>query len=76
MASDVAKLQSYIVDEISKEFDIKNTQTLSRWAGAMARAIDTYITTDVEVKIGQQVLGTDSIGGTVNGQTITPGDLF
>jgi hypothetical protein len=76
MASVPNKLQSYLVKEISEEFNIKNTDTLNRWAAAVSRAIHTYITTDVEVKIGQQVEGTDSFNGTTIGKTVTPGDLF
>ena len=76
MASVPSKLQAYIVKEISDEFNITNTQTLNRWAGAMARAVHTYITTDVEVKIRQQLEGVDSLSGPVVGQTVTPGDLF
>ena len=76
MASTPSKLQGYLVAEISKEFGITNKETLNRWAGAVAKALHTYITTDVEVKIGQQVEGTDSLSGKVVGKTVTPGDLF
>lgn len=76
MASDPSKLQGYLVKEISAEFGIKDTNTLNRWAKAVSLAIHTYITTDVEVKIGQQVEGKDSVNGPVIGKTITPGDLF
>lgn len=76
MASVPSKLQGYLVAELRKEFGITNDDTLNKWAAAISRAIDTYITTDVEVKVGQQIEGIDSQGGKVTGQTITPGDLF
>ena len=76
MASVPDKLAGYLVKEISSEFGITNTETLEKWAAAVSRAIHTYITTDVEVKIGQQVIGKDSLNGPVVGQTVTPGDLF
>lgn len=76
MASSPSKLQGYLVKELKAEFPITNDQTLNKWAAAISRAMHTYITTDVEVKIGQQVTGTDSVGGPVTAKTVTPGDLF
>ena len=75
MASVPSKLQGYLVKELRTEFPITDEQTLSKWAAAISRAIHTYITTDVEVVPGQQVLG-QSPSGPVTGQTVTPGDLF
>ena len=76
MASVPSKLQGYLVKELKVEFPITDDQTLNKWASAISRAMHTYITTDVEVKIGQQVTGVDSVSGPTVGQTVTPGDLF
>jgi hypothetical protein len=73
MASVPSKLAGYIVKEITAEFEITNSQTLSQMAAAISQAIDTYITTDVETKQGQQVQVSLADG---KGQTIAPGDLF
>jgi hypothetical protein len=73
MASDPNKLAGYLVSEISSEFGITNTDTLEKWAAAVSRAIDTYITTDVEVKAG---IAVQVSTGTGSGATIGPGDLF
>lgn len=77
MASVPDKLKGYIVKEFSEEFGITNQQTLEKMAAALSRAIHTYITTDVEVKTGQQVESQDTVtSAKVLGKTITPGDLF
>jgi hypothetical protein len=76
MASVPSKLQGYLVKELKVEFPITDDRTLTKWASAISRAMHTYITTDVEVKIGQQVEGVDSLAGKVIAKTVTPGDLF
>ena len=73
MASQPDILKAYIVKELSAEFGITNQETLNKVAAALSRAVHTYITTDVEVKIGIPVQVSPATG---TGATIGPGDLF
>lgn len=73
MASVPSRLQGYLVTELRAEFPITDEQTLNKWAAAISRAMHTYITTDVEVKVGIPVQVSPATG---TGATIGPGDLF
>ena len=87
MAAEKDILAGYIVDEIVQEYNLgSSNESLEKYADAIARAVTKFLTSDVQVSVGQQILGqgvgvvAGPGGGTVNtevtGKVTTKGKLI
>ena len=84
MAINVDILAGYITQEIVTEFNLgQSNESLEKYAQAMSRAISRYLKDNVEVAIGQQVIGQgigetdmgDKVTTDVTGKVVTKGKL-
>ena len=84
MANNSSTLAGYISQEVVAEFNLgSSNEQLDKYASAIARAISKYLGDDIEVAVGQQIIGQgvgdDGLGGTINtevtGKVTTKGKL-